>query len=99
MSTNSELLKIWNFSGHQPPKVQLILVEGELLPVISDSEGFVKYMSLNGQVYLALKDSCEVKKKVYLLRGLSSPVNTLEGRDMFVLNKLLSYLAGRDPSQ
>ena len=100
MSLSENLLEIWGQSQYQPPEIPLLFYDGDLMVVISDSGAFIRFMSIDGQVYLALNKNCEVvvskTEDVYSCYSgyqiLCSPSTIQDNRDLFVLNKIIPLL-------
>ena len=98
MSVSDEILDIWKNSNYESPVIPLLFFDGDLMVVISDSESFIRFMTLDGQVYLALSRNSEVitaetGEDVYFCSKaypiLCSPT---ESKDLFVLNKIIPSL-------
>lgn len=98
MSLSESILNIWKQSHYEHPTVQLLFYDDNWKIVISDSDNFIRFMSLNGQIYLTLKRNCEIViadtgDKVYSCLGICSPFTTAEdSKDLFVLNKIIPFL-------
>ena len=101
MSLSQQILQIWTDSSYDPPTVQLIYYEGDYMVTIDDSETFLRFMSSDGQIYLALNKNCQQSEVdstiVYFCDKLDpilcSPTKGPEtSRDMFVLNNIIPLL-------
>lgn len=102
MSLTENILRVWEQSHHDPPSVPLLFHEKNLMVVVSDSERFIRFMSLDGQIYLSLNKSCEIipietGDNVYSC-STTRPIfccpssSEKDGRDLFVLNKILPLI-------
>jgi len=105
MSLSQYILQIWSSSPYTPPKIPLIFYENEYMITVDDSQTFLRFMSSDGQIFLALNKNCYTVKPdatigdaVYICNKvdpiLCSPTtgpNNL--RDLFVLNNIASVLS------
>lgn len=105
MSLSDYINRIWSNSPYKPPKVPLIYYQDEYMVTVDDSEMFLRFMSYDGQIFLALNKYCQLGegddsmgKNVYVCSKvdpiLCSPGKGPESmKDIFVLNNIASLLA------
>jgi len=62
MSLSKRILDIWNSSSFPTPKVPLIFYDNEYMATIDDSETFFRFMSSDGQIFLAINNNCQYGK-------------------------------------
>lgn len=105
MSLSQRILQVWTLSPYPPPKVPLIFYEEEYMATVDDSETFLRFMSVDGQIFLALNTNCQLGKptadigeSVYVCTKvdpiLCAPVpGPSSVRDFFVLNNIAPLLA------
>ena len=107
MTTNNlsqRIFQVWAGARYNPPVVPLIYYNEEYMAIINDSEQFIRFMSSDGQIFLALNSICQIAtpdprigNNVYVCTRvtpiLCSPTKGLEGtRDLFVLNNIVPLL-------
>ena len=104
MSLSQQINNIWASSYYPPPAIPLIFYGGEYMATVSDNETFLRFMSVDGQVFVALNTNCQhgqpdptIGDSVYICSKvdpiLCSPTGGPSGvRDMFVLNKIIPLL-------
>ena len=108
MSLTQRILDVWATSRHVPPKIPLIFHENEYMITVDDTETFYRFMSTDGQIFLALSRNCQLAtpdlsnqaalgKAVYLCNKvdpiLCSPTSGPDSiRDIFVLNNIVPLL-------
>jgi hypothetical protein len=104
MSLSQRIFQVWASSPYTPPKVPLIFYENEYMATVDDSQIFLRFMSSDGQIFLALNNNCQLGKpdptigdSVYICRKvdpiLCSPTAGLDSiRDLFVLNNITPLL-------
>lgn len=104
MSLSQQILQIWARSQYQPPRVPLIFYENEYMATVEDIGTFLRFMSMDGQIFLALNTNCQVGKpdasigtEIYVCTKvdpiLCSPTTGPESlRDIFVLNNIAPLL-------
>lgn len=104
MSLSQRILDIWGSSSFTPPNIQLIFNENEYMAVIEDSEDFLRFMSSDGQIFIALSKNCQHAKSnptigdnVYVCTKvdpiLCSPIHGPHNeKDIFVLNNIAPLL-------
>jgi len=107
MSLSQRILERWKSSQYinNVPQVPLIYEDGEYMIIVDDSQTFIRFMSLDGQVFLALRQNCQYARPdpiygdfVYMCTKvdpiLCSPTGGPDGvRDMFVLNNIVPLFA------
>lgn len=96
---------IWKRSTFPPPNIQLLYDNNEYFAVISDSEIFIRFMSADGQIFLALNTNCrrqtttDLSPQTFYFCSKIDPIlcSPTEGpnntRDLFVLNNIAPLLA------
>lgn len=62
MSLSQHILQVWGTSQYVPPKVPLIFYNDEYMATIDDSVIFLRFMSSDGQIFLALNNNCQLGK-------------------------------------
>jgi len=101
MSLSQYVLQIWKKSNYAPPRIPLLFYGNEYMAVIDDTQVFLRFMSSDGQIFLALNFNCEVGQtmgdSVYVCNKidpiLCSPSNGPESsKDIFVLNNIAPLL-------
>lgn len=104
MSLSQRILQIWTSSPHTPPKIPLIYYDNEYMATVDDSATFLRFMSIDGQIFLAFNQNCQhanadprIGDTVYLCTKvdpiLCSPTGGPNStRDLFVLNKITPLL-------
>ena len=104
MSLTDRILAIWARSQYIAPKVPLIFYENEFMITVEDSGTFLRFMSSDGQIFLALNLNCQLGKPdpsvgdaVYVCKKvdpiLCSPTSGVDStRDIFVLNNIAHLL-------
>jgi hypothetical protein len=104
MSLSQRIIQVWLASGYTPPKIPLIFYENEYMITVDDSGLFLRFMSSDGQIFLALNQNCQlgtpditVGNSVYVCSKvdpiLCSPSKGPNGiRDIFVLNNITPLL-------
>lgn len=104
MSLSAKILQIWSTSLYTAPTVPLIYNDNEYLATVEDSDIFLRFMSADGQIFLALNNKCQLVKppptignNVYVCTKVDaiscSPTSGPQtARDLFVLNKIAPLL-------
>jgi len=104
MSLSQKIFNIWATSQFTAPKIPLIFYENEYMATVSDDENFLRFMSIDGQIFLALNVNCQyaqadptIGETVYICRKvdpiLCSPTTGPNSvKDYFVLNNIVSLL-------
>lgn len=104
MSLSQRIYQVWSSSQYNPPKVPLIYYDNEYMATVEDSEIFLRFMSSDGQIFLALNNYCQIGQadpsigdSVYVCSKVSpilcSPTTGPESvRDLFVLNNITQLL-------
>ena len=104
MSLSHRVLQIWSSSIHTPPTIPLIFYDNEYMATVDDSGPFLRFMSIDGQIFLALNQNCHhanadptIGDTVYLCTKvdpiLCSPTSGPNSiKDLFVLNKITPLL-------
>ena len=104
MSLSQQVLQIWTRSGYQPPSVPLIFYENEYMATVDDTGTFLRFISSDGQIFLALNTNCQLAKPdddigdtIYFCKKvdpiLCAPVKGPEYvKDLFVLNNIAPLL-------
>ena len=107
MSLSQRIYQIWNKSQHSPPKIPLIFYENEYMAVVDDSGAFIRFVSPDGQIFLALNTYCQLIQpdssprslldNIYVCNKvtpiLCSPTGSpKDNRDFFVLNNIIPLL-------
>lgn len=101
MSLSEQISDIWIRAGYAPPNVKLIYHENEYMIVIDDSTSFLRFMSTDGQIFIALNRKCQIgsntQDEVYVCDKvdaiLCSPVKGPgSDRDFFVLANIIPLL-------
>lgn len=103
-SLSQRIDAIWKTSAHVPPRVQLIYNDGEYMATVNDSDTFLRFMSSDGQIFIALNTNCNYARpapvigdNVYVCTKvdpiLCSPTGGPDSvRDLFVLNNIVHLL-------
>lgn len=104
MSLSARIIEVWKTSNYPIPKVPLIYHENEYMATIADEGAFVRFMSLDGTIIMALSQRCDlgqpdptVGTSVYVCKQvtpiLCGPAGGPEGpRDLFVMNNIIPLL-------
>jgi len=104
MSLTDDILNIWNQSVYTPPSVPLLYYNNEYMAVVDDNDVFLRFISVDGQVYVALNNHCDyinsdksIGPGVYICEPITpilcAPLKGPEGhRDFFVLNNIIPLL-------
>lgn len=104
MSLSQRIYQVWTTSQYTPPKVPLILYYNEYMATVDDSDTFLRFISSDGQIFLALNTHCQLARPdptigdaVYVCSKVSpilcSPTGGPESiRDLFVLNNISPLL-------
>jgi hypothetical protein len=104
MSLTDRIFAIWATSHYKPPTVPLIFYENEFMVTVDDSETFLRFMSSDGQIFLALNKNCQITKPAPIIGNsayvcskvdpiLCSPTSGPDSiRDIFVLNNITPLL-------
>lgn len=104
MSLSDHILQIWASSPYNPPQVPLIYHEDEYMITVDDSDVFLRFMSPDGQIFMALSNKCQLGQptadigdQVYMCDKLDpilcAPVpGPKSGRDFFVMNNIAPLL-------
>lgn len=104
MSLSQRIYQVWETYQYKPPTVPLIFYENEYMATVDDSGRFIRFMSSDGQIFLALNTHCQIGKPdptigdaVYVCGKVSpilcSPTSGPENiRDLFVLNNVSPLL-------
>jgi hypothetical protein len=99
MSLSQRILQIWNTSQFKAPNVPLIYHDNQYMATVDDSTNFFRFMSADGQIFVALSTRCQIQGPgIYVCTKidpiLCSPVPGLQyGRDIFVLNNIAPLIA------
>ena len=62
MSLSQRILKIWRQSQYLPPRVPLLFYDNEYMAVVDDTQSFLRFISSDGQIFLALNTHCQISK-------------------------------------
>lgn len=99
MSIAQRIMAVWNSTNgslHTAPNIPLILNDNQYMAVIDDSTNFIRFMSVDGQIFLALNcplggDNFYICPKVnpILYSPTGGPNNS---KDIFVLNNIIPLL-------
>ena len=104
MSLSQRIYQVWSSSQYNPPQIPLIYYDNEYMATVDDSETFIRFMSSDGQIFLALNNYCQLgnpppiigdnvyvcsKVSPILCSPTSGPTST---RDVFVLNNITPLL-------
>lgn len=104
MSLSQRILQVWATSPYAPPKVPLIFYENEYMAIVDDSQLFLRFISGDGQIFVALNKNCQIHQAdpsvindVYVCTKvdpiLCSPTSGPDSvRDLFVLNNIIPFL-------
>lgn len=104
MSLSQQIINIWTASPYSPPKIPLIFHENQYMATVSDTDTFLRFISVDGQIFLALNFNCKqaapdpsIGNSVYICSKvdpiLCSPTSGPDNaRDIFVLNKIIPLL-------
>lgn len=104
MSLTDRLLQIWRTSPHIPPRVPLFYHDHEYMATIDDSGALLRFMSTDGQIFIALNQNCQygqgdptIGPQVYMCTRITpilcGPTHGPEShRDLFVMNSILPHL-------
>lgn len=104
MSVSTRVLEVWRTSNYPPPTIPLIYHDNQYMATISDQGDFVRFMGLDGGIWMALSKRCQqgqpdptIGTAVYICVQvtpiLCAPTGGPEGdRDLFVLNSILPLL-------
>lgn len=104
MSLSEQILRVWALSQYTPPAIPLIYYNNEYMLTVDDSNTFLRFMSVDGQVFLALNTNCQlgeppvrVGDSVYVCNKVDPILcGPTEGpgseRDWFVLNNITPLL-------
>lgn len=104
MSLSDRIFAIWATSHYNPPTVPLIFYENEYMITVDDSETFLRFMSSDGQIFLALNKNCQITRPSPIIGNssylctkvdpiLCSPTSGPDSvRDIFVLNNIIPLL-------
>lgn len=104
MSLSEHIFQVWAASTYTPPTIPLIYNENEYMVTIDDTGAFLRFMSTDGQIYLALNTKCQLGKpdptignSVYVCTKLdpilcSPTTGIVSFRDLFVLNNIVPLL-------
>ena len=105
MSLSQQIINIWASSPYSPPKIPLIFYENEYMATVSDIDTFLRFISVDGQIFVALNINCQVGKPdpsigdtVYVCSKIDPILCSPSGgpdsiKDVFVLNKITPLLA------
>lgn len=105
MDLSERLLQIWHSSSHIPPRVPLLFHQNQYMATIDDSTQFLRFMSVDGQIFVALNTNCQyiqmdssIGTQVYMCNKISPIIcapshgpNNI--RDVFVLNHIIPSLS------
>lgn len=104
MSLSDKIISIWNNSIYDPPYVPLLYHNNEYMATISDNNLFIRFISIDGQIFSALKIHFQlgnpdpsIGQNVYMCAKINpilcSPQSCPENsRDLFVLNNIACLL-------
>jgi len=104
MSLLQRIHQVWVASSYTPPKIELIFYEGGFMATVDDSGTFLRFIAIDGQIFLALNQNCQLIKpapsvgdNIYFCTKvdpiLCSPTGGPNGaRDIFVLNNIIPLL-------
>jgi hypothetical protein len=104
MSLSQYISQIWAQSQYVPPQIPLIIHDNEYMAIIDDSQPFLRFMSSDGQIFLALNTNCQIAQPditignaIYMCTKidpiLCSPTRGPgSSRDIFVLNNIAPLL-------
>ena len=104
MSLSQRIIQIWATSPYNPPHTPLIYYEGEYMATVDDTQTFLRFMSSDGQIFLALNQNCQLAQPdptigdaVYYCTKvdpiLCSPTKGPDSiKDLFVLNNIAPLL-------
>lgn len=105
MSLSQHILGIWANSQYPPPRIPLIYNENQYMVTVDDTGIFLRFMSSDGQIFMAINRNCQTAKsdptigtEVYICTKvdpiLCSPTPGLEhARDIFVLKNIAPLIA------
>ena len=105
MSLSQNIITIWASSPYPPPRIPLIFYENEYMATVSDADTFLRFMSVDGQIFVALNINCQAGKPdpsigdaIYICSKvdpiLCSPTGGPDSsKDIFVLNNIAPLLA------
>lgn len=104
MSLSQQIIDIWTASPYPPPKIPLIFHENEYMATVSDNETFLRFISVDGQIFVALNGNCQSGKphesignSIYICSKVDPILCSPTGgpgsaRDIFVLNNITPLL-------
>lgn len=104
MSLSQYILKIWSQSQYEPPVIPLIFHENQYMATVEDSQTFLRFISSDGQIFLALNTNCQIGQPdpsigdtIYMCSKvdpiLCSPTKGPDSiKDLFVLNNIAQLL-------
>lgn len=105
VSLEQQIIFSWQKSGFRVPNIVLIYYYNEYMAVINDTSNLIRFMSTDGQVFMALRSKCQyarpsseyigtityVCSKAHpILCGPSTSSNNRE--DTFVLDQIIPLL-------